>query len=103
MFSLNSCVVCRQQTEFFGISAVKLNEYERDDLGELVRDDKGNPIKVLLRRRWTHCSTCGGYFEHDDAGKTVSVRTVGWTKDELKALFPTTSEFKARTPASAAS
>jgi sarcosine oxidase delta subunit len=100
VFSLNSCPVCHQQMEFFGISAVKQEAFEVDDFGDVVLDDRGNPIRVTVRNRWTHCDTCNGYFEHDDTGKTISVRTVGWTKDELKRLFPTTNEHKAKVHAS---
>lgn len=73
---MNSCPTCNQQMEFFGIAHYK---------------NKTTKNKVV-HVKWYECQSCGlMHAQADFSGNIVHSRKP-FTKDELRGLFPTTSD-----------
>lgn len=77
---LNSCPLCGQQLEFFGISHHKA-------------PGRREPVHV----RWRECTACG-MMHADNFGTRVLATRKAFTKDELDKLFPTTRERREKGP-----
>lgn len=73
---VNSCPNCNQQIEFFGIAHYKNRATNRK----------------VIHVKWYDCSTCGlVHAQNFETGNIVHTRKM-FSKDELRGLFPTTSD-----------
>lgn len=77
---MNSCPVCNQQTEFFGIAHYPL---------------RGRRERIQVR--WRECTSCGAMLADNFGTRTLHVRKA-FSKDELDKFFPTTREKRERGP-----
>ena len=84
MTHLASCPVDGQQTEFFGISNRKT--------GVIITPDDGDPYPEIERFHWRYCTKAEDHVIGQDFNGRVHFVRPPFTKDELKALFPTSRE-----------